>query len=159
MLGDGSISHGGQVDRSALRISPTLLTDVSWDAQVMREEIFGPLLPIMTYRKLDEAIARVNSLPKPLALYLFSQNQETQQRVLSEIPFGGGCVNDTVLHMVSSRMPFGGVGESGMGGYHGRASFRTFSHEQSVLFRAKKPDVALRYPPYGDKPRWVKKLL
>lgn len=159
MLGDGSISHGGQIDRAALRISPTLLTDVSWDAPIMREEIFGPLLPIMTYRKLDEAITRVNSFPKPLALYLFSQSKEARRRVLSEIPFGGGCVNDTILHMASSRMPFGGVGESGMGGYHGKASFQTFSHDQSVFIRAGKADIPLRYAPYGDKLRRFRKLL
>ncbi|MEA5013636.1 MAG: aldehyde dehydrogenase [Candidatus Limiplasma sp.] len=159
MLGDGSISHGGQIDSAALRISPTVLTDVPWDAPLMREEIFGPLLPIMTYRKLDEAVARIRSLPKPLALYLFSQNKETRRRVLSEVPFGGGCVNDTVMHMASSRMPFGGVGHSGMGAYHGKASFLAFSQAQSLLERGRWPDVPIRYAPYGNKLPWVRKVL
>ncbi len=159
LLGDGSIAWGGQTDPAALRIAPTVLTQVSWDSPLMREEIFGPLLPVLPYRTLEEAMAQVASLPKPLALYLFSQSRETRRRVLTEIPFGGGCVNDVVVHMASCRMPFGGVGQSGMGAYHGKASFQAFSQAQSLLYRGRGPDVPLRYPPYGNKLPWIRRLL
>lgn len=159
LLQSGVISHGGQIDPAGLRISPTVLTDVAWDSPIMQEEIFGPLLPVLTYRTLDEAIARIQERPKPLALYLFTASAGVERRVLDELSFGGGCVNDTVLHLATSHMPFGGVGESGMGGYHGQYSFLTFSHQKSVLKRAAWPDVPLRYAPYGDKLKWVKRLM
>ena len=159
LLGSGAISHGGQIDPQTLRISPTILTDVDWDSPVMQEEIFGPILPVLTYRSLDEAIARIQARPKPLALYLFTRDAATEKRVLGEVSFGGGCINDTVLHLATSHMPFGGVGESGMGGYHGKYSFDTFSHQKSVLKRLARPDVALRYAPYGQKLRQLKRLM
>lgn len=159
LLGSGAISHGGQIDPETLRISPTILTDVAWDSPVMQEEIFGPILPVLTYRSLDEAIARIQERPKPLALYLFTRDAATEKRVLGEVSFGGGCVNDTVLHLATSNMPFGGVGESGMGGYHGKYSFDTFSHQKSVLKRLSWPDVALRYAPYGQKLKQLKRLM
>ncbi|MCI5957500.1 MAG: aldehyde dehydrogenase [Clostridiales bacterium] len=159
LMQSGVISHGGQIDVWERRIAPTLLTDVTWDEPIMQEEIFGPLLPILTYRSLDEAIARILERPKPLALYLFTQSAQTRARVLEEVSFGGGCVNDTVLHLATTHMPFGGVGESGMGGYHGRYSFETFSHPKSVLTRFAWPDISLRYPPYGDKLKRLKKLM
>ncbi len=159
LLQSGTISHGGQIDPQARRISPTLLTDVSWDSPVMQEEIFGPILPILTYRKLDEAIALIRSRPKPLALYLFTRSKAVEDKVLSEVSYGGGCINDTVLHLVTSHMPFGGVGESGMGGYHGKFSFDTFSHQKSILKRFAKPDVSLRYAPYEGKMKMLKKIL
>lgn len=159
LMQSGVISHGGQIDVWERRIAPTLLTDVTWDEPIMQEEIFGPLLPILTYRSLDEAIARIRERPKPLALYLFTQNAQTRKRVLEEVSFGGGCVNDTVLHLATPHMPFGGVGESGMGGYHGRYSFEAFSHPKSVLTRFAWPDISLRYPPYGDKLKRLKKLM
>ncbi|MEF9879633.1 MAG: aldehyde dehydrogenase [Clostridia bacterium] len=159
LLGGGAVSHGAQVDAEARRISPTLLTDVTWDSPVMQEEIFGPILPILTYRKLEEAIDKLNHRPKPLALYLFTRNPAAEQAVLGQVSFGGGCVNDTVLHLATAHMPFGGVGESGMGGYHGKYSFDAFSHHKSILKRYAKPDVSLRYAPYGDKLKWLKKLM
>lgn len=159
LLGDGSIALGGQIDAAALRIAPTLMTDVALDAPVMQEEIFGPILPILTYRRLEDALRQIQSRPKPLALYLFTQSKETEARVLREVSFGGGCVNDTVMHLATPHMPFGGVGESGMGGYHGVRSFQTFSHEKSVLKRGSWPDVSLRYPPYGEKLKRVRKLV
>ena len=159
LLQSGVISHGGQIDIAARRISPTLLTDVEWNSPIMQEEIFGPLLPILTYRKLEDAIAQIQSRPKPLALYLFTRSRETEEKVLREVSFGGGCVNDTVLHLATPHMPFGGVGESGMGSYHGRYSFDTFSHQKSILKRFAKPDVPLRYPPYRGKLKWLKKLM
>lgn len=159
LLGSGVISHGGQIDPSARKITPTVLTDVTWDSPIMQEEIFGPILPILTYRKLDEAICRVQQRPKPLALYLFTRSKQTEEKVLREVSFGGGCVNDTVLHLATSYMPFGGVGESGMGGYHGKASYDTFSHQKSILKRMSKPDVSLRYAPFEDKMKLLKKLM
>ncbi len=159
LMQSGVISHGGQIDIRERRIAPTLLTDVTWDEPIMQEEIFGPLLPILTYRSLDEAIARIQERPKPLALYLFTQSAQARKRVLEEVSFGGGCVNDTVLHLATPYMPFGGVGESGMGGYHGHHSFEAFSHQKSVLTRFARPDVALRYAPYGGKLKWLKRLM
>ena len=150
LLSSGVVSHGGQVDAQSRRIAPTVLTDMSPDSPVMQQEIFGPILPILTYRKLDEAFELIRSHPKPLALYLFTQSREVEARVLSELSYGGGCVNDVVMHLATSHMPFGGVGESGMGGYHGKYSFDAFSHKKSVLKRFAKPDIALRYPPFGD---------
>jgi len=159
LMQSGVVSHGGQIDVQTRRIAPTLLTDVSWDSAVMQEEIFGPLLPILPYRKLDDAIREIQARPKPLALYLFTQSKETEERVMREVSFGGGCVNDTILHLATPHMPFGGVGESGMGGYHGKYSFDTFSHVKSVLKRWKKPDVPLRYAPYDGKMKWIKKIM
>lgn len=159
LLGSGAVTHGGQTDAAARRISPTVLNDVAWDSPVMQEEIFGPILPVLTYRKLDEAIARIQERPKPLALYLFTRDRAVEEKVLEQLSFGGGCVNDTVLHLATPHMPFGGVGESGMGGYHGRFSFTTFSHQKSVLKRYSKPDIALRYAPYGNKMKRLKKLM
>lgn len=159
LMQSGVIAHGGQLDPASRRIAPTLLTDVDWDSPVMQEEIFGPLLPILPYRRLEEALDRIRQRPKPLALYLFTRSKAVEARVLREVSFGGGCVNDTVLHLATSHMPFGGVGESGMGGYHGRYSFETFSHFKSILKRWAKPDVSLRYAPYDGKMKRLKKLM
>lgn len=159
LLQSGVIAHGGQIDVQRCRIAPTILTEVAWDSPIMQEEIFGPILPILPYRRLDEALAQIQSRPKPLALYLFTRSKETERRVMHEVSFGGGCVNDTVLHLATSHMPFGGVGESGMGGYHGKYSFETFSHRKSVLNRWLKPDVPLRYAPYNGKMKWIKRIL
>ncbi len=159
LLQSGVVSHGGQINMQTRQIAPTILTDVSWDDPVMQEEIFGPILPILTYSKLEDAIARIQQRPKPLALYLFTQSAETEARVMREVSFGGGCVNDTILHLATPYMPFGGVGESGMGGYHGQYSFDTFSHVKSVLKRWAKPDVPLRYAPYEGKMKWIKGIM
>ncbi len=142
------------------RIAPTLLTDVSWDSPIMQEEIFGPVLPVISFRSLDEIIPEINRRDKPLALYLFSRRASVQERILSEISFGGGCINDTVLHLSSARLPFGGVGESGMGRYHGKYSFDTFTHEKAVVKKGIRPDIRMRYAPFtGEKTRLIKKLM
>ena len=159
LMQSGVVSYGGQLDIAGRKMSPTILTDVEWDSPIMQEEIFGPLLPILPYRKLDEAIRQIQQRPKPLALYLFTRSKEVEERVMREISFGGGCVNDTILHLATPYMPFGGVGESGMGAYHGKYSFDTFSHHKSVLKRWAKPDVPLRYAPYDGKMKWIKKIL
>ena len=142
------------------RIAPTILLNVSWDAPVMQEEIFGPVLPVITFRDVEDVLPLINIREKPLALYLFTRSRATQDRILKKIPFGGGCVNDTVIHLASSRLPFGGVGQSGMGQYHGRFSFDTFTHEKSVVIRRNHPDIQMRYPPFTDKKlKWVKRFL
>ena len=143
----GSIAIGGARDAETRFIEPAVLTDVPIDSPAMQQELFGPVLPVLPYEKLDDCIDFIRSRPKPLALYIFSENKMNQEKVLNSCSFGGGCINDTVIHLASSHMSFGGVGESGMGSYHGRKSFDTFTHYRSVLKQGKL-DVKLRYFPY-----------
>ncbi len=133
------------------RIAPTLLDDVAEDSPVMQEEIFGPVLPILTYSDLEEAIQFVSSRPKPLSLYLFTTDRSAEKKVLSQLSYGGGCVNDTIIHMSTCHLPFGGIGNSGMGSYHGKASFDTFTHYKSILKKANWLDLRVRYQPYTEK--------
>lgn len=141
---------GGECDENALRIAPAVMADVSWKDAVMQEEIFGPVLPILTYRSLEGAIRSVESRPHPLALYLFSEDKGVQKKVLSRCRFGGGCINDTIIHLASSAMPFGGVGESGMGCYHGKEGFLEFSHTRSIVDKKTWMDLPVRYQPYSS---------
>ena len=150
---------GGEWSRKSGKIEPTILTRVSWDSPVMQEEIFGPILPVLAYEDLDEVITQINRRPKPLALYLFTRSRRTEQKVLGQISYGGGCINDTVVHLATSHMPFGGVGESGMGSYHGKAGFDTFTHKKSVLKKALWLDLPVRYPPYKGHLKLLKKLM
>ena len=143
----GSITIGGARDAETRFIEPAVLTGVPIDSPAMQQEIFGPVLPVLPYEKLDDCIDFIRSRPKPLALYIFSENKMNQEKVLNSCSFGGGCINDTVIHLASSHMSFGGVGESGMGSYHGKKSFDTFTHYRSVLKQGKL-DVKLRYFPY-----------
>ncbi|SFF20698.1 aldehyde dehydrogenase (NAD+) [Paenibacillus catalpae] len=145
-LKDGEIVMGGRADELSNQMEPTVLTKVDWSMPVMQEEIFGPILPVLVYDELQEAIDRINERPKPLALYLFSENPAIQKRVIEAVPFGGGCINDTLMHLATPYLPFGGVGESGTGAYHGEYSFKTFSHMKSVLKQTTKFDFAFRYP-------------
>jgi aldehyde dehydrogenase (NAD+) len=158
LMGSGRVVCGGVIKEDERYVAPTILSGVSWEDPVMQEEIFGPLLPVLSFGELSEAIAAVNRRPKPLALYFFSDNRAHQRRVLREVSFGGGCINETLSHIVTPHLPFGGVGESGLGRYHGRASFDTFSHYKSVLRKSNLLDLGLRYPPYRDKLRWVKRI-
>lgn len=149
----------GKPDAETRFLPPALLDDVSWDAPVMQEEIFGPILPMVVYDDLQAGLSKLEEMPKPLALYLFTRDKETERRVLERISFGGGCVNDTVIHLASSALPFGGVGESGMGAYHGKYGFDTFTHRKSVVKKGSF-DLPLRYAPYTDKKlRWVRKFM
>jgi aldehyde dehydrogenase (NAD+) len=148
LLGRGNIRIGGGVEESDRYIAPTIVDGITIKDPVMGEEIFGPVLPVLGYSDLDEAISMVKSLPKPLALYLFTDNKKTRNRVIHETSSGGVCVNDTLLHVGNYNLPFGGVGDSGIGAYHGKTGFDTFSHMKSVLRKRLRFDIPLRYPPY-----------
>ncbi|MEC1069939.1 aldehyde dehydrogenase [Priestia megaterium] len=137
-LTNGDIVFGGKKDRSRLFIEPTVLDNISWEDNVMQDEIFGPILPVIVYDEISEVIEAIVKRPKPLALYLFSEDEAVQDHILNSVSFGGGSINDTINHMTSHYLPFGGVGDSGMGAYHGKASFDTFSHAKSILKRSNK---------------------
>ncbi len=139
---------GGEYEEKTLRIAPTVLAGVRESDAVMQEEIFGPVLPILTVASMEEALTFVKARPKPLALYLFTRERQTEELFLKRVSYGGGCVNDTIIHLATSRMGFGGVGESGMGSYHGKKSFQTFSHEKSIVKKAGWLDLPMRYQPY-----------
>ena len=149
LIDPAKVVLGGQGDPDTLRIAPTILDNVTADDAVMQEEIFGPVLPVIAYDSLDEAAQFINSREHPLALYLFSEDRRTQERFLRSVPFGGGCINDTIIHLATSRMGFGGVGHSGMGSYHGKKSFETFSHEKSIVDKSTWMDMPVRYMPYS----------
>ena len=158
-MSEGEILIGGQNNRENRYIAPTLIDNISPDSAIMEDEIFGPILPILAYRDLSEAIALINSRPKPLALYIFSQDKTKQEQVLKNTSSGGVCINDTIVHIASPDLPFGGVGDSGIGSYHGKASFDTFSHKKSVLSKSFMFDLDWRYAPYTpDKLKLLKKL-
>lgn len=148
LIDQEKLVHGGESDAEAERIAPTVLDGVTEDDAVMQEEIFGPLLPILTVDSMEEAYTFVKSRPQPLALYLFTSDKRLERRFLKEVPFGGGCINDTIIHLATSEMGFGGVGNSGMGSYHGKKSFDTFSHEKSIVKKYTWLDLPMRYQPY-----------
>ncbi len=158
-LEEGNIAIGGKCNDKERFISPTILTETNWDQEVMTQEIFGPILPLMEYDSLEQVISWIQSRPKPLALYFFSNNKEKTREVLNRLSFGGGCINDTLVHLANPKLPFGGVGESGIGSYHGEFSFDAFSHQKSVVKRAFWLDVALRYPPYLNKIKFFRKVM
>ena len=141
---------GGRCCEESLRIEPTVMDNVTPDDPVMQEEIFGPVLPVITYATLDEAIALIKSRPHPLALYLFTEDKAVERRFLDGVAYGGGCINDTIIHLATSRMGFGGVGDSGMGSYHGQRSFDAFSHEKSIVKKSSLIDLPMRYMPYAS---------
>ncbi len=159
LIDKSKIFCGGNSDKSTLRIEPTVLCGVTWDDAVMREEIFGPVLPVLTYRTADELILLLNKKETPLAFYMFTAKKERAKFFLSRCSFGGGCINDTVIHLATSEMGFGGIGASGMGSYHGKAGFDCFTHEKSIVDKKTFPDLPLRYRPYSaKKDRWIKKF-
>jgi aldehyde dehydrogenase (NAD+) len=148
----GTVAVGGGSDASSLKIQPTVVVDPALDEPLMTDEIFGPILPVVTVQSLDEAIKFVNSRPKPLAAYLFTKAKAIRERVIKEVPAGGMVVNHLVFHFATNKLPFGGVGPSGMGAYHGRWGFEEFSHRKSVLTKPTRPDLsAMIYPPYTEK--------
>ncbi len=145
------VIYGGEFDRSTLQIAPTVMDRVTLDDAVMREEIFGPIMPILTYNTTQELYQILDGRQKPLALYIFSEDRRTVRELTSRLRYGGGCVNDTIIHLATSHMPFGGVGESGMGGYHGKAGFDAFSHSKAIVDKKTWLDLPMRYQPYDRK--------
>ena len=158
-LQDGNICIGGESNKNECYIAPTVIDNITLTSAVMQSEIFGPILPIIEYTDINEAITIINSQPKPLAIYLFSQNKQLQQRILQNTSSGGVCINDTVMQAAASGLPFGGVGDSGIGRYHGKTSFETFSHYKTVLQRSFLFDIKLRYAPYKGKLQWLKRIV
>ena len=151
LIEEEKIACGGTSDRAQLRIEPTVLDHVTWDDAVMQEEIFGPILPVLTYEKLEDALTIIEERPRPLALYCFTSSKAVKEQVLGKCRFGGGCINDTLIHLATSEMPFGGVGESGMGSYHGETGFLEFTHMRSIVDKKTWLDVPMRYQPYAQK--------
>ena len=148
LLGGEHILFGGETDPAALRIAPAVVAPCSWESPAMQQEIFGPILPVMTFRSLDSLLRQINARPHPLALYFFSSDRAAIRRVTAHACFGGGCINDTVIHLATEHMGFGGVGESGMGAYHGKTGFDSFSHLKSIVDKKTCVDLPMRYQPY-----------
>lgn len=160
MIDREKVVFGGETNREKRYISPTILDKVTWDDAVMQEEIFGPILPILTYKNLETAMQTVVEGEKPLSAYLFSNDAKEQQLFTKKLSFGGGCINDTLMHLSNDRLPFGGVGNSGIGHYHGKFGFIAFSHQKAILKKSNYLEPELKYPPYSDaKLNILKKLL
>ena len=151
---------GGYFDESRLFIQPTILDNISWNDPIMQEEIFGPLLPVLTFENLDETLKQILKLPKPLAAYLFSENKIEKKHFIETLSFGGGCINDTVMQLTNPNLPFGGVGNSGTGHYHGKFGYQCFSHTKSIFDKAIWGEPSLKYPPYTEeKEKWIKRIM
>ncbi len=148
LINKEKIVHGGKSDENSLKIEPTVLDNITFEDAVMSEEIFGPILPIMTYENIDEVISYLANSPKPLALYFFSEDKKAIKKITERCNYGGGCINDTIIHLATSELGFGGVGESGMGSYHGRDGFNAFSHTKSIVNKKTWIDLPMRYQPY-----------
>ena len=150
LINKNKLVCGGNSDASKLKIEPTVMVNVTWDDAVMGQEIFGPILPILTWKDEEEMLQVINSRSKPLALYLFTSSKKLEKKVLSRCQFGGGCINDTIVHLATNNMGFGGIGASGMGAYHGKVGFDTFSHKKSIVDKKTWIDVNMRYQPYSS---------
>jgi len=159
LLDGAKIAYGGHYDKEEKYFEPTILDEVSFDLPVMQQEIFGPILPVLTFSDPEEIIFQVNARPRPLSLYVFSKSRTFQKKIISSIPAGGVTVNDTLMHIASNKLPFGGVGNSGMGKYHGYFSFETFSNAKPVVYRGTWIDIPIRYAPYGKKLKIIKYLM
>ena len=151
LIDKNKVVCGGYGDKERLKIAPTVMQNVTFEDAVMQEEIFGPLLPIITFDRFEEVVPMLKQKESPLALYFFSENKARQEEILTNLSFGGGCINDCIIHLATSEMGFGGVGESGMGAYHGRVGFEAFSHKKSIVNKATWMDLEMRYQPYGEK--------
>lgn len=160
LLEGQNIYYGGKANRQTLKIEPTIVVDPKLDSPIMTEEIFGPIIPVVTYSTYEEALEIIRHNDTPLATYIFSQNKNTINFFENSVQFGGGCINDTIMHLITPRLAFGGVGESGMGAYHGKRGFDTFSHHKSIINKSTKMDVPLRYRPHSKfKKKMIKKFL
>lgn len=156
LIDPSKVAISGEANREERYFPPTVLKNVTWNDKVMEDEIFGPVLPVVPYKDINDALSKVRALPKPLAFYVFTKNSDQKDKMISSVSFGGGCVNDTIVHLANPNLPFGGVGPSGMGSYHGRKTFETFSHHKSVYEQKTWADIPLRYPPYDGKLSWLK---
>ncbi len=154
-----NIIYGGNTDEDNLYFAPTLVDEPALDSKIMQDEIFGPVLPLLVYNNFSDLEKIIHKYEKPLALYLFSMQQKNINTILKKFSFGGGCINDTIIHFGNKRLPFGGVGNSGIGAYHGRLTFDLFSHQKSIVVKANWLDIPLRYAPYKNKLKWIKKLI
>ncbi len=160
LLDKDKINYGGDYNLENRYLAPTLMTEISFDNEIMQEEIFGPILPIIVYDDLDEVIAKIKARPKPLACYVFSNDKEIINKILKKISFGGGAVNDALMHILNNNLPFGGVGESGIGSYLGKFGFRTFSHFKSILDKPTLFELNLKYSPYTkNKEKWITRMM
>ena len=159
MIDRDKVYCGGESDKSERYIAPTILKNVSFQDLCMQEEIFGPILPIIVYSSLEDAISKVKAQAKPLSCYVFTNDSSVKKRILNEISFGGGAVNDAVMHITNPNLPFGGVGNSGIGSYHGEAGFKTFSHYKSILDKPTWIEFPIKYSPYSaTKLKWLKRM-
>ncbi len=160
LIDTNKIYVGGKTDRSALYIEPTILHNVDWEDNVMQEEIFAPILPVLTYDSFENVFEIIKKKEKPLAAYLFSSKKQEKDYFLKHLSFGGGCINDVVMHFSNPNLPFGGVGNSGIGNYHGKFGFETFSHQKPIIEKASFAEPNIKYPPYSEsKLKWIKRIL
>ncbi len=160
MFSSEKVFVGGEIDTLKRVIEPTVLENISYYDNIMKEEIFGPVLPVISYQNIDEVIAYVNANPKPLSCYIFTNNNKIKNKILKEISFGGGAVNDAIMHIANSKLPFGGVGNSGIGSYHGEAGFKSFSHYKSILDKSNLMELSLKYYPHTKgKLSWIQRFM
>lgn len=160
LIDTDKIYHGGKYDREKLFLEPTVLTNVGWNDNIMQEEIFGPVLPVLSFNNYNIAINKICGLEKPLAAYLFTDNPEEKEIFKSKLSFGGGCINDVIMHLGNENLPFGGVGNSGMGNYHGKFGFEAFSHQKAILEKTTWGEPKIKYPPYSEKKLgWIRKII
>ncbi|MFV1884758.1 MAG: aldehyde dehydrogenase [Balneola sp.] len=157
-LNNGKLVFGGQTNVATNYVAPTILDEITWNDPIMKDEIFGPILPVLTYNDLRDAVSQIRKAPRPLALYLFTTNEEAEKYILENVSFGGGAINDTIAHLGNHHLSFGGVGTSGFGSYHGKASFDSFSHQKSIMKKNFLVDIPIRYAPYDGKMKWLKTI-
>ncbi len=157
-LDNGIQISGGDTDDSTRYIAPTILSNITWDDPIMQDEIFGPILPVISFPNIDDAVEQALKTPRPLALYIFTNSSETERKILEQVPFGGGAINDTIAQFGNHHLSFGGVGASGFGSYHGKASFDSFSHQKSIMKKNFFLDIPIRYAPYDGKIKWLKTI-
>ena len=160
LIEPSKVFYGGEHNENTLYIQPTILDNITWNDSVMQEEIFGPVLPVLSYSDFNGMLCEITKREKPLAAYLFTENKQQKMTFLKTLSFGGGCINDTLMHLTVDSLPFGGVGNSGMGNYHGDFGFITFSHQKSILDRKNWGEPAFKYPPYSKtKLNWIKRFM
>ena len=159
LIDSEKVIYGGKTNKETLYIAPTLIAETDFESEIMKDEIFGPLLPIVTYETESDLESIISKYEKPLALYVFTENHSFAETIINKFSFGGGCVNDTVIHFSNKRLPFGGVGHSGIGAYHGTLNFDTFSHKKAIVVKSNWLDLPMRYAPYGNKLSYIKRFL